>query len=357
MNPLALWWLIFRGVERSFGAAHPLPQLPASQQPHYITVQESKRARHMEIVGNPGSGKTRLLEYIAMQEVGRRLEGKSERGIIVFDVHGDLYRNLRSRLAVLSLKYPQLYDWVVPIDPLNFFDLTRPAVWMATIDLLTPLKTQTPHDRAEMLRDAVLTAWQDEPTTVVRASQALKYGFLLLIRHPRLTLKDFIKLLRDAEFRNQMVGETNDPDLMGFWFEEYRQYSPSDAHSMLESARNRIDPLVSSRLSSVFSGQGTVRMRELLDGGAIVLIHAPVGILGKEQAYLLCSLLMAELQAAALSRVDIPDEELRRPALVIADEYLAYTTDSLIEIITQSRKFRIELLLGSQEVISGGGKS
>lgn len=205
-----------------------------------------------------------------------------------------------------------------------------------------------------MLRDAVLTVWQDDATTVVRASQALKYGFLLLIRHPRLTLKDFIRLLRSAAFRNEMVLEVDDPELNGFWLDEYQQYSPSDAFEMLESARNRVDPLCSPRLLSIFGGQGTASMRDLLDSGAIVLIHAPVGILGKTQAYLMCSLLMAELQAAAMSRVDTP-EHLRRPALVIADEYLAYTTDTLIEVITQSRKFRLELILGGQEVISGYG--
>lgn len=354
MNPLALWLMIFRGVERSFGAAHPIPQLPAPKQPQYITINDNKRSRHMLVVGNPGSGKSRLFEYIVMQEVGRRLEGKSNRGIVVFDVHGDLYRNLRSRLAVLSLKYPELDEWLVPIDAISVFDLAESANWTAQIGLTKPQKNQMPTDRAEMLRDAVLTVWQDEPTTVVRASQALKYGFLLLIRHPELTLKDFIRILRDADFRNEKVLEVDDPELRGFWLDEYQQYSRNDAFEMLESARNRVDPLLSPRLLSIFGGKGTVDMRELLDRGAIVLIHAPVGILGKHQAYLMCSLLMAELQAAAMARVDTP-EHLRRPALVIADEYLAYTTDTLIEIITQSRKFKLELVLGSQEVISGYG--
>jgi hypothetical protein len=344
-------------VERSFGAAHPVPQLPAAHQPQYITIKDSKRSRHMAVVGNPGSGKSRLFEYVAIQEIGRRLEGRSERGIIVFDVHGDLYRNLRSRLAVLALKYPQLYDWLVPIDPLNFFDLEQPATWTAAVDLLTPYKTQLPYDRAEMLADAVSVAYGDDPTVTVLQREVSRHVFQLLILHPQLTLRDFTRVLRDTDFRHERLWEVEDTELRDYWLKEFPHNDPKEARQMVGSSLRRVSPVVSNpRLMQIFGRKGTVNMRELLDRGAIVLIHAPAGILSKGSAYLMCALLMAELQAAAMSRVDTP-EHLRRPALVIADEYLAYTTDTLTEIITQSRKFRLELVLGSQEVISGGGES
>jgi hypothetical protein len=293
-------------------------------------------------MGGTGTGKSRFLEGLLAMDALRRLRGASPRGVVQIDVHGDLYRNSRSRLAVIAQYFPMLYRL------LYLFDVTRPDWTVRWNPLEIALPDELPEERAGKLADVVSTVYHDDPTTTNRMRWLLWHLFMALIL-AGLDLTDSLTFLRDREYREGLIEDLHYPELTGYWVEEFPSRH-SEGMAWAESTLDRLGRFVTHPyVSELLRGPSTLNWRQLMDQGAFVLIHAPKGKLGAEVSYLVCGLALAEMQNAALSRVDVPESE-RTPVSVQADEFANYITDSIREIIVESRKLGLELILAGQEL-------
>src|SRR5579859_6408252 len=122
-----------------------------------IGFPSAARARHAVVFGGTGVGKSRFLESLVIQDALQRVTGHSTRGVAVVDVHGDLLRNLRARLAIMARYFPELENLVVIIDPTN-------PNWTVRYNPLELLPGEIAERKADNLANLVTTIYHEDPT-------------------------------------------------------------------------------------------------------------------------------------------------------------------------------------------------
>lgn len=326
----------------------PWPELLAAPvdegepEPRPVVFADRARSRHFVLYGGTGAGKSRFLEALMVGDVIRRLTGASPRGAGLIDVVGDLYRNVRARLALLRPHFPRIDRLLYLVDPIN-------PSWTVKYNPLEPKLGSVPERIADRLAYGVTTLYHDDPNVVVRMYRVLTHSFWALSLSGR-SLPDLPRFLRDREFRESLVTKINHPKLIGYWFDDFPK-SEREAREHVESTMNRMDRFVSDPdIEEMLRGPSTIDFRKIMDKGAVVLVNAPKAILGEGTAYLLAAFILMEFQHAAMSRLDLPDHR-RRPFSLLCDEYQNYTTDTILQIVKESRKVGLELGLVTQEVM------
>lgn len=310
-----------------------------------VGFSDAARSRHGVIFGGSGVGKSRFLESLVVLDAIRRVTGRSKRGVVVLDVHGDLCRNIRARLAIATRQFPELNELLVFVDPTI-------KNWTVGLNPLEIRDDAVAERIASGLADTVATIYRESAETTPRLYRIASNTFLALALAGK-TLTDLPCFLTDRLYREQMVSRLNHPELTQFWFSEFpkagKQGDEREALAMTESTLNRLTRFITDPdIAALFSGSSTINWRDVLDTGKIVLVSAPVGILGSGNSYLLCALILSAIEQAALSRADVP-EDRRTPVTVYADEFVRYVTSSITQIIAEGRKFGIELILATQE--------
>jgi hypothetical protein len=84
-----------------------------------------------------------------------------------------------------------------------------------------------------------------------------------------------------------------------------------------------------------------------MDESRILLLNLSKGKLGEDSASLLGALMLTKLQLAGLSRTEIP-EATRVPFAVCIDEFQSFATDSFSDMLSESRKYGLQLVLAHQ---------
>jgi hypothetical protein len=136
---------------------------------------------------------------------------------------------------------------------------------------------------------------------------------LTLLRTPHATLLDLHRLLVDLPFRQQIVSRLTDPQLLQFWYKEFATYTSGFRTEAVSPIVNKTGQYLTLPLLRNILGQrqSAFALRTLMDHGTIILANLAKGRLGEDVAALLGSLLMNQVELAALSRADSP-ESMRR---------------------------------------------
>lgn len=331
------------------------PILPEESQiqievPKRVGIPDDARSRHCFSIGGTGAGKTRLIELVATGDVYRRLRGRSDRGWLIFDTQGDLYRNMRARLALLGLAAAEhgstmLDKLLYLIDPTN-------EEWGVAYDLLQLRWGEEPGRKARLLTEVVLSLYEDDPFIVVRLKRVLRHTFLALILAGK-SLPDIRDFLANRSYREEIVDHINYPTLTQYWIDTFPK-SDRAVLERLESAQNRVEELVDDPdIADFYRPPGTIdKIRTLLDKGAFVLVHAPQSVLGEDITNLFCAFIIEEVFQAAKERAeDVPRVDDRRPFTLFCDEFQNYAKHTISEIVRESRKLRLDLWLATQTVV------
>ena len=283
------------------------------------------------VIGQPGMGKSKFIESQIVQDI------RQGRGVGLIDIHGDLFQNVLRHLAALTLKQPHLAKRVVIIDP------TQPQ-WTASINPLEVVAGQTQERTALFLTDIVIKIWQINPNESPRLVWLLTNTFLALANR-QLSLADFPRWLQDKEWRNQHVPLITQEAVRRYWSHEFPQ-SDKEIQQWIAPATNKLGSVVfDAEVRQVLTGRSAVTMREIMDQGLILLVHIPKGLLGEKSAHLIAAFIVAQIQKAALSRAAISD---RRMYVVYLDEFQSYTTDYIQDVLAESRKYKLSLILAHQ---------
>lgn len=290
------------------------------------------RATHTWVIGQPGTGKSRALESWILQDI---LAG---RGVGVIDPHGDLFKHVLLRVAQMAHRQPEIAERVVIINPCD-------RQWAIGFNPLQAVAGMPAERLAWFLTDVVLKIWKMDSSTAPRMVWLLVNAFLAL-SELGLTLVDLPRFLRDRAWRASLVPRLANPQAQGYFLLDFPK-TPGAINQWVQPVINKIGAFIFDPDVRAIVGQkhSTIRFREILDRKLTVLVNLPKGVMGEENSRLLAAFLVAQFQKAALSRADV---RAREPFYLYLDEFQNYTTDNIEDVLSESRKYALSLVMAHQ---------
>lgn len=302
-----------------------------------IKIKRADRRRHTYIIGKSGVGKSVLLANMAIQDI---LNGE---GVCVLDPHGDLIDDILDRVP------PERAEDVIVFSP---SDLERPlALNLLEYDPLYP--EQKSFVINEMI--GILDKLYDlKATGGPMFEQYMRNAMLLVMEDPESgsTLMEIPKVLADEEFRRLKLSKCRNQTVVDFWTKEAEKAGG-------EAALANIVPYITSKLTSFISNdmmrpiigqqKSAFNIRDIMDKQKILLVDLPKGTVGETNAYLLGMILVGKILMAALSRTDMSPEK-RKDFYLYIDEFQNFTTSSICQILSEARKYALNLTIAHQYV-------
>lgn len=286
-----------------------------------------ERATHTHVIGQSGTGKSRALESWIMQDV---LAG---RGVGVIDPHGDLFNNLLARIA----PHQAIQKRVVIFDPLD-------PTWVVGLNPLETIEGFSQERIALYLTDVVIKVWKLSPEETPRMVWLLTNSFLALA-NLGLTLLDLPRFLVDWDFRQEHIPKLTNETVRSY-FEYQYPHTTKSAQQWATPVLNKLGHLVfDPEVRQIFKKHSTINFRQVMDEQKVLLVNLPKGILGEDLSSLLAAFVVAHVQKAALARAT---STIRPPFYLYLDEFQNYTTDNIQDILSESRKYALSLILAHQ---------
>lgn len=291
-------------------------------------IKRSDRRAHMYILGKTGTGKSTLLESLIRQDI---LRGH---GVALLDPHGDLVEKVLSEVPTERSDDLIYFDATDASNPLGFNPLERVA------PKFRPLA-------ASGLLSVFQHIWAD--SWGPRLEHILRNTLLALLEQPYATLADIPRLLDDRSFRKQAMTQISNEQVRTFWLKEYESYPARFRAEAIAPLQNKVGAFLANPLIHhiVTQQKSAFRLRHIMDEGKILLVNLAKGKIGADTSTLLGALLVSRLGLAALSRADKKEDE-RRDFYLYLDEFHNFTTLSLAGMLSELRKYRLNLILAHQ---------
>lgn len=172
---------------------------------------------------------------------------------------------------------------------------------------------------------------------------------LALLELPQATLLDAQRLLADYEYRQALVTVLEDGPVKKFWVKEFEQYAKNFRTEAVSPIQNKVGQFVTHPVIGRIIGKpkSSFDMRALMDEGKVLLVDLSKGKIGEDASNLLGAMLLTQIELAALSRADVLEEQ-RRDFYTYVDEFHTVTSTSFANILSEARKYRLNLILGHQ---------
>lgn len=298
---------------------------------HQFGLLRRDRSRHVYIIGQTGAGKSGLLELFALSDIFYN------QGYCVIDPHGDFaVNNLRfipeSRIKDVVYFNPADTAHPVAFNPLELSDPARkPNISSEVIGVLK-----------RMFGDS----WGP------RLEHILRFTLLALLDRPDPTLLDISRMLTDKEFRKETLDYCQDVTVLQFWKQEFGQWNEKQVNESIAPVLNKVGAFTANPIIRNIVGQpkSSFDIREIMDKGKILVVNLSKGLIGEDNAGILGAFLVTKVQLAAMSRSDIPDIKDRRPFYLYVDEFQNFATDSFAVILSEARKYGLNLTIANQYI-------
>ncbi|MDB5162205.1 MAG: hypothetical protein JWM52_713 [Candidatus Saccharibacteria bacterium] len=298
---------------------------------HQFGMLRSDRSRHVYIIGQTGAGKSGTLELFALSDI---FHGH---GYAIIDPHGDFaVNNMRfipgSRLD--DVVYFNPADTAYPLG-FNPLEVTDPAH-----------KTNISSEVIGVLKRMFGESWGP------RLEYILRYTILALLDRPSTTMLDITRMLTDKKFRNETLDYCTDTVVLNFWKIEFASWNEKFQSEAIAPVLNKVGAFTANPVIRNIIGQpqSTFNIREIMDEGKILIVNLSKGLIGEDNAAILGAFMVTKIQLAAMSRSDIPNVEDRRPFYLYVDEFQNFATDSFATILSEARKYGLNLTVANQYI-------
>lgn len=293
-------------------------------------IKTDDRRRHMYIIGKTGMGKTTLIENMVLQDI------YNGHGVAYIDPHGDTVEKILDYIP----------SWRInDIVYMNPADLDYPIGF----NVLEAVSQTQKHLLSAGLMSVFKKIW--EGLWSARMEYILSNTILALMDTPGTTLLAVNRMYSDTEFRKMIITNIKDPIVKQFWVMEYAAYSEKFATEAVAAIQNKIGQFITSGLIRNIIGQvtSTIDIRQLMDSQKIFLVNLSKGRIGEDNMRLLGGMIIAKIQLAAMDRVDMP-EHMRKDYYLYVDEFQNFATESFAAILSEARKFRLNLIVAHQYI-------
>ncbi|MFH1583307.1 MAG: TraM recognition domain-containing protein, partial [Candidatus Falkowbacteria bacterium] len=300
-----------------------------------IKIKRDDRRRHTYIIGKSGVGKSVMLASMAIQDI---VNGE---GVCVLDPHGDLINDILGRIPA------ERAEDVILFSPA---DIERPMA----LNLLE-FDPKYPEQKTFVINEMIKIfdkLYDLKQTGGPIFEQYIRNAMLLVMSDPDSgsTLMEIPKVLADADFRRLKLERCRDITVVDFWRKEAEKAGG-------DAALANVVPYVTSKLTSFISNdmmrpiigqqKSSFNLREIMDRQKILLVDLSKGSVGEMNAHLLGMIIVGKILMSALSRTDIPREQ-RKDFYLYIDEFQNFTTDSICSILSEARKYNLNLIIAHQ---------
>ena len=296
---------------------------------HQFGMYRRDRSRHVYIIGQTGSGKSGLLTLFALSDIYHN------QGYCIIDPHGDLAMdNLKfipeSRVNDVVYFNPADTQYPMAFNPLEVYDPARkPNISSEVIGVLKRMFGESWGPRLEHI---------------------LRYTLLALLDRPNTTMLDISRMLTDKDFRKETLEYCKDVTVLQFWKQEFGSWGDKQVTESVAPILNKVGAFTANPIIRNIIGQpkSSFDIRKIMDEGKILVVNLSKGLIGEDNAAILGSFLVTKVQLAAMSRSDIPNVEDRRPFYLYVDEFQNFATDSFSVILSEARKYGLNLTVANQ---------
>ena len=183
-----------------------------------------------------------------------------------------------------------------------------------------------------------------------RLEHILRYTLLALLDRPETTLLDISRMLTDKEFRKETLEYCQDVTVLQFWKQEFGSWGDKQVTESVAPVLNKVGAFTANPIIRNIIGQpkSSFDVRKIMDEGKILVVNLSKGLIGEDNAAILGSFLVTKIQLAAMSRSDIANIEDRRPFYLYVDEFQNFATDSFAVILSEARKYGLNLTVANQ---------
>ena len=298
---------------------------------HQFGMLRYDRSRHVYIIGQTGAGKSGTLELFALSDV---FHGH---GYAIIDPHGDFAVNNMKFIPGSRLKDVVYFNPADTANPLGFnpLEVTNPDQ-----------KTNISSEVIGVLKRMFGESWGP------RLEYILRYTILALLDHPNTTMLDITRMLTDKKFRKEVLASCTDTVVLQFWNVEFASWNEKFQSEAIAPVLNKVGAFTANPIIRNIIGQpkSTFNIREIMDEGKILVVNLSKGLIGEDNAAILGSFMVTKIQLAAMSRQDIPNIEDRRPFYLYVDEFQNFATDSFATILSEARKYGLNLTVANQYI-------
>ena len=293
-------------------------------------IKKDDRRRHVYLIGKTGMGKSTVLENMIIQDI------QAGEGVAVVDPHGDLVEKV-----IQYIPTERIND-VIYFNP---SDLDYPIAF----NVFEKVDRSHQHLIASGLIGIFKKLWAD--SWGPRLEYVLRNAILALLEYPDSTLLGVMRLLVDKGYRKKVIQKITDPVVRSFWVDEYSKYPDKFQSEAIAPIQNKVGQFLSSPVIRNIVGQvkSSFSMRDAMDNKKILLMNLAKGRVGEDNSALLGAMLITKIQMAAMSRVDIKEED-RQDFYLYVDEFQNFATESFANILSEARKYRLDLIIAHQYI-------
>jgi len=298
--------------------------------PTTFGIKGEDRRKHLYVVGKTGTGKSTMIANMAINDM------RNEEGMAVIDPHGDLTDALLDFIPSFRL------NDVAYLDPA---DVAHPFH-------LNPLELKNTAHR-ELVASGIVSIFYKlyHYSWGPRLEYILRNCILTLLYVPNSTLLQIPEILTNDRFREKVVMGLSDQVLKNFWINEYNKLTPQMRSESIMPILNKVGQFLSSQTirNIVGSPKSTIDLEEMMNKGKIILVNLSQGKLGEDNSALLGAMIITKIQLAAMNRV-YEQEQTRKDFYLYVDEFQNFATSSFIKILSEARKYRLNLTLANQYI-------
>ncbi|MBU6388639.1 type IV secretion system DNA-binding domain-containing protein [Patescibacteria group bacterium] len=296
-------------------------------------IKSKDRDRHMYVIGKTGMGKSTLLENMAIQDI------RNGEGFAFIDPHGGTVERLLDYIPENRIKD------VVYFAP---FDMEHPIAFNVMEDV--------GYDKRHLVVSGLMATFKKiwEDAWSARMEYILTNTLLALLEYPGATLLGVNRMYTDKEYRKKVVENVKDPVVKDFWTKEFATYTDRYTQEATPAIQNKVGQFTGNPLIRNIIGQpkSSFDIRTMMDEKKILIINLSKGLVGETNMRLLGSMLTTRIFLAAMSRANLPADELAKlPHFYFyVDEFQNFANQTFAEILSESRKYRLNLVIAHQYI-------
>ena len=294
-------------------------------------IKREDRPRHLYIVGKTGMGKSKLLELLVLADVF------DDQGFAVLDPHGDLAEDIlryipKRRIKDVVYFNPTDYEYPIAFNPMEAVDDPE-------------MKQHIAAGFVGIFKKLFGVNWNP------RLEHMVRYITLALLDTPQSTVLGIVKILSDKSYRQHVIAQIQDPVVKSFWVNEFAAWNEKFDNEAIVPILNKVGQFVASFVvrNTVGQATSTFDLSDIMDNGKILIMNLSTGRLGEDNSALLGSMIITRFQQAAMARAAIPEEK-RRDFYLYVDEFQEFATDAFINILSEARKYRLNLTVAHQYI-------